>query len=470
VTVKSDILDLGERFEIEAPHTRHVAKLALKLFDGFSPLPGLRKSDRRLLFAAAYLHDIAYASAPQNHVEEGARILADHPLEGFSSKEWQTIIGIALLHKRDWRAMLNHESFPQVGDQALERIKKLAAVLRIADGLDHGHIQDARILYCRSGRKVDKVGVECGWYAGNISWAEGKADLWEAVYRRSFRIEGKVKQHRKLFKAVVHKKDSAIAASRRILYSQWCVMRDNVPGMLEGTNLECLHDYRVALRRFRAALRMFKPLLNETGAAELDQQLAELSDRLSPVRDAHVALLCFRKLTTDADPCPETRESLEQGVHNANHSLREIIESDFCLRTVQAASTFLRVALPALERIGPEPPFSTFAQERLDALSGKLSDLNVSSLRDADPSYMHKVRKLCRRGRYYAEFAAPANGKQVQQTAVQLKTIAGALGDVRDAQLLKKWVPDTAHADLIAHKEVKAWERFERGWNTYAGT
>lgn len=468
MTVKSDILDLGVRYGIEEPHTRHVARKALDLFDGFSPLPGLRKNDRRLLFAAACLHDIAYASAPENHVEEGGRILAANPVNGFSQKEWQSVIGIVLLHKRDWRAMLDHESFPQVGEKALERIKKLAAVLRIADGLDHGHIQDARILYCRGGRKVDKIGVECGWYEGNIPWAEGKADLWEAVFKRSVRIEGKVKPHRKIFKGVVQKKDSAISASRRLLYAQWCVMRDNVPGMLQGTDLDCLHDYRVALRRFRAALRMFKPLLNETNAAELDQQLAELSDRLSPVRDAHVALICYRKWMDDADPYPETRTSLEQKVWDANRTLREFIESDFCLQVVQVASSFLRVTLPALERNRPEPLFAAFAQERLDALTGKLRGLDVSNLRNADPSDMHKVRKLCRRGRYYAEFAAPATGNKVQQTAALLKTLAGALGDVRDAQLLQQWVTDQVQTDLIEQKENKAWERFERGWNKYA--
>jgi len=470
LTLKSDILDLGVRFGIEEPHTRHVAKLALDLFDGFAPLPGLRKNDRRLLFAAACLHDIAYASAPQNHVEEGGRILADNPIQGLSSKEWHWVIGIALLHKRDWRTMLDHENFPRAGEKVLERIKKLAAVLRIADGLDHGHIQDARILYCRGGTKVDKVGVECGWYAGNISWAEGKADLWEAVFKRSLRIEGKVQQHRKIFKGVVQKKDSAISAARRILYSQWCAMRDNVPGMLEGGNLECLHDYRVGLRRFRAALRMFKPLLNETNADELDKQLAELSNRLSPVRDAHVALLCFRKWAADADPYPDARETLEQGVRDANRTLSEILESDFCLQTVQLASRFLRVALPALERSNHEPPFAAFSQERLDSLTGKLRGLDVSNLRDADPSHMHKVRKLCRRGRYYAEFAAPAGGKQVERTAAQLKTIAGALGDVRDAQLLMQMVPVNAQKDLIAQQEASAWERFERGWHKYAGT
>ncbi len=125
-----------------------------------------------------------------------------------------------MLHKYDWRSKLDHDLFPKVGEKELVRIKKLAAILRVADGLDHDHIQDARIQFFRRGRKVDKLGVEWRWYAGNIPWAEAKADLWEAVFKRSFRIDGKLKQSKKMFKEVVHKKDSVASAALRLLYSQ----------------------------------------------------------------------------------------------------------------------------------------------------------------------------------------------------------------------------------------------------------
>ena len=310
---KGDILKLGESFGIEAPHTRHVARLALDLFDGFAPLDGLAPSDRKLLFAAATLHDIGYASNPENHVAEAARILSENPIDGFEPNDWRAVVGAVLLHKREWRQMLGHDKLAGIGEPQLERIKRIAAILRIADGLDHSHIQDASVTYCRHGKKVDRIGVLCTCYAGNIPWAEGKADLWESVFKRPFRIEGNIAGSKHAFGGIVGKKDAAIPAARRILYSQWCIMRDNAPGMVEGRDPEHLHDYRVALRRFRAALRMFKPLLEGTSHASIDRRLKDLSDHLGPLRDIHVALELVRNLFGDDAAVPrETLARLEQ--------------------------------------------------------------------------------------------------------------------------------------------------------------
>lgn len=461
---KDAILDLGIRFEIEAPHTEHVTRLALDLFDGFFPFDGMEKSDRNLLYVAARLHDIAYSIDPENHVTECAGVLAENRIEGFSPDEWLSIIGISLLHKRDWRSMLNDARFPGVGAKELERIKKLAAILRVADGLDHGHIQDSRIFYCRRGRTVDQIGVKTKWYRGNVPWAEGKADLWEAVFKRGFRIEEKLKLHKKIFKGVVHKKDSAANAARRILYSQWDIMRDNVPGMLEGKDLECLHDYRVAMRRFRAALRMFRQVLEETHANALDERLSELSDRLSPVRDAHVARQFFQKTMVETGQHPQKISELESRIAEANRLLKEIIESNFCLETVQLTNRFLRVELPSMERQLSAPSFALFAREHLKPVVNRIVALDVSNLRNGDPAHMHHVRKLCRRGRYFAEFAAPVLGKDAQQMAKMLKGIAGALGDVRDARSLMQQLGDASERDAVIIMENKAWECFETEW------
>lgn len=465
---QDDILDLGMRFEIESAHAGYVAKLALALFDGFQPLHGLGKSDRKLLYAASFLHDIGYASDPENHVIEGARILAENPIKAFASDDWGALIGTVLLHRRDWRSMLDHDVFPITGEKMLVRIKKLAAILRIADGLDHGHIQDARIFYCKHGKKSDKAGVEYTWYAGNIPWAEGKADLWETIYKRPFRFEGKLKHDTKLFQGVIHKKDSAASAARRLFYSQWCIMRDNVPGMREGLDPEHLHDYRVAMRRFRAALRMFQPVLGETHAGVLDDRLSELSDKLSPVRDAHVALQFMQSLESECGAPPNIMQSLESKVSDANRILRGIMESDFCYETAQLAGRFLRVELPALERDHEEPAFAHFAGQRLEKIVEKLLEQDISGLREGDPARLHEVRKQYRRGRYYAEFSAPVLGRDVRHAAKKLKVIAVALGDVRDARSLVDQLGECEVSAAIEKRENEAWVRFLHGWRKFA--
>ncbi len=460
---EADILGLGMRFDIESPHTGHVAKLALDLFDGFSPIEGLCKRDRQLLFAAAHLHDIAYSINPEDHVIEGARVLSENPLDGYSGDEWLMVIGIALLHKRDWRTVLEHELFPEVGRKTLKRIKQIAAILRIADGLDHGHIQDAEIIYCRRGNKADKVGVVCDWYQGNIPWAESKADLWESIYKRPFRFEGRLNQSKKLFKGVVHRKDSAYSAARRILYSQWCVMRDCVPVLLEGRSAELHQDYCAALLRFLDALEMFRTLLDGSSAAVLGRRLDSMSEKLKPVCSSHAGLHYLQTLVP-----PEKHDSacIKQAELRATEDdkiMQELLRSDFCLETVQLAGRVLRIELPKLERDFKEPLFTDFALTNLEPTLNDLSCLDLRDLRKMNRTQMLDVKARCLRGQHFAEFSAPVLGKQAQRAARRLKAVCVGLDELF---ILEELAP----LDLpitIRPYEKAAWLRVSNHWQKF---
>lgn len=461
---KQAIRALAERFEIETPHVGHVASLALNLFDCFSPLNGLAQADRILLYAAGWLHDIGYAREPENHVEAGVRILQHNQLPAFSSADWDLLIAMVLLHRRNWRASLSSPLFPALSEREFARAKKLAAVLRVADGLDHGHIQDGQVLSCQRAKKNDKVRVLCHSYAGSIPWAQGKADLWEEVFGRPLKISGTVEASKDVFHGIVSDGNFAVPAARRIFYSQYDVMRDHVPGMIEGVDLECLHDYRVALRRFRAALRMFRPLLTEeTSAAVLRKRLGDLSDQLGPPRDAHVLYQLFESFEL-----PESvQQQLRDRVAQANRQIVEILQSEACLETVQQLNRFLRVELPALERKQKGPQYTDFSNARLAALMKRIVKQHPEELK-ADPVQLHELRKLCRRGRYYAEFAAPVLGKETRRLAKELRKVAAALGDVRDAQIHDETLQEMEGTEALRvwlqEQRQDAWSSFNKHW------
>ena len=467
--LESNLSSLGRRFELEFPHTEQVARLALELFDGFRKESELKKSDRRLLQAAAFLHGIGYSVDAPDHVGAGAAILKENPLTEFEPDEWLMVIGVVLLHRRNWRSALALPEFPQLGQGKLKRTRRLAAMLRIADGLDHSHIQDAEITFCNRGNKVDKIGVHCRWYTNNIIWAEGKADLWESEHKRPFRIEGssdKLKHH---YAGIVRKTDRAIPALRRILYSQWCIMRDNVPGMLDSGAPGFLHDYRVALRRFRAAIRMCKPLLEDTSAGIISAGLKELSDRFGEARDLHVA----RALLGTLEGCdgfdPALLLQMDAEIERANEQVRIILQAPECLELVGLAGRFLRVELPALERSAPGPLFAGLAAEYVESALRAISPKEVIGLQhSSDEELLHSMRKRIRRARYYAEFASPGQGKGMRQNAKQLKIAAGALGDIRDRRLLLRRTDLPGVREMVERQESKSWERLENAINKVA--
>jgi CHAD domain-containing protein len=467
--LQTELQALGARFGIEETHTGHVASLALDLFDGFSS-HGLWREGRVVLQTAAYLHDIGYAADPENHVEAGVRILLENPLSAFPAKDWAMVVGTILLHRRDWRASFGHGLFTAMGDRRLERTKMLAAILRIADSLDHGHVQDARITACRRGKRTDRIGVACGWYVGNLACAADKADLWEAVFKRHLRIEGTAKRPKQPFKRIVQPKDSAAGAARRILYSQYDVMRDQLPAMRGENVVDGLHDYRVALRRFRSALKLFAPVMGKAGGFQrLEKKLGKLSDRLGPVRDTHVfwRFVQDRELAQGLDAA--LLESLEADFAKANQTLVGILESAETACTILDMNRLLRIELPALERAESSARFKDHVKAALSELMEEILSTQLPA-RDAAPEAWHELRKRCRKARYYAEFAAPACGKAMEKMAKKLNKAASALGDLRDAQnlidRLRAAGCTAAMSDALAVRRQEAWKRFKRGWKS----
>ena len=61
-------------------------------------------------------------------------------------------------------------------------------------------------------------------------------------------------------------------------------------GSIDGSDIEALHDMRVAVRRMRAAVQLFRPYLPKKHAAYLRKDLRRLGRALGPARDCDVML------------------------------------------------------------------------------------------------------------------------------------------------------------------------------------
>ncbi len=135
---------------IETPdpeHSEHVAFLALRLFDQFRDRLGLPPEGRDYLAAAALWHDTGqYRSLPEHHRYSFDRIMAV-PLRGFDRTEQRVIALIARYH-RAAEPSLRHPDFRQLPPRWRQLVEQLAAILRIAEGLDASHrqlVKDVRV-------------------------------------------------------------------------------------------------------------------------------------------------------------------------------------------------------------------------------------------------------------------------------------------------------------------------------------
>ena len=132
------VLQLAERTHYEAPHSQHVQKLALQLFDSVGQRLGCAPEDRRLLADAALLHDIGYHISYDKHNKHSYHLIEHAELLGMTPSEQITVANVARYH-RGAEPKKTHSNYSGLDKQMRRTIKRLSAILRVADGFDRGH-------------------------------------------------------------------------------------------------------------------------------------------------------------------------------------------------------------------------------------------------------------------------------------------------------------------------------------------
>jgi len=133
-------LNLGRRFDFDERHATKVGSLAVALFEDLADLHRLPFSARRLIQAAAILHDIGNAISVHKHHKHTHDLIANADVPGYTDRERELVAIVARYHRRSTphrkRADLAHLSHTEV-----ITVRKLSALLRLANALDASHQQ-----------------------------------------------------------------------------------------------------------------------------------------------------------------------------------------------------------------------------------------------------------------------------------------------------------------------------------------
>ncbi len=178
------LANLSLLYDLNWPHARHVETLAVSLFDQLRPVHGYGPPERAILSAAAFLHDLGLAIDYYSHHEYSSRVLLDADLPGFHHREVALMSQLVLYHRR---GMPKSQPFPGLlTREDDERIRKLGALLRLAEYLERSRTQTVRALRCRIQPRA--VTLECvvRGDASTEMWAtERKSDLFQEAFRRT---------------------------------------------------------------------------------------------------------------------------------------------------------------------------------------------------------------------------------------------------------------------------------------------
>ena len=141
---RASVHNLAARYHPDLTHTRHVAALALGMFDELARL-GVHGGDareRELLWAASMLHDIGMSLDYDDHHKHSRYLILNAGLPGFSPVEVAIIAQAARYHRK---------GMPEPGPlQALfgpddaARLDRCAVLLRLAEDLERSRDQLVR--------------------------------------------------------------------------------------------------------------------------------------------------------------------------------------------------------------------------------------------------------------------------------------------------------------------------------------
>lgn len=142
---KRSIYELLRKCNWQEQHSTHVTNMALQLFDILRDELKLPESDRELLEYAGLLHDIGYHISHRKHHKHALYLIKNSELRGFKEDEINLMANVARYHRRS-TPHKRHPDYKELEKPLRKRIKKLSAILRVADGLDRSHFQNVREL------------------------------------------------------------------------------------------------------------------------------------------------------------------------------------------------------------------------------------------------------------------------------------------------------------------------------------
>lgn len=144
---REEIVSLMMELERKPEHSQHVAKLALQIFDQLRPLHGCSDNERNLLEFAALLHDIGWAISGKKHHVHSMRLIEGANMVKVDYPTKCLIAQIARYHRKSMPKSKHKQYWSlSLNDQLI--VKKLAAILRIADALDRTHTGRVKEVSC----------------------------------------------------------------------------------------------------------------------------------------------------------------------------------------------------------------------------------------------------------------------------------------------------------------------------------
>ena len=486
------VAELLDHYLVDQVHARHVADLSLMLFDTVAERYGLDPEQRHLIEVAALLHNVGLRVDPPNHHLVGRDIVLRYRLAELTRREQLLVAALVAFHRKKVRPSLE-PAYLALGRRAQQETLRLAAILRVADGLDYSHTQQTSLVAAESAEVGLNLLLSGPNAVEDAAQALVKADLWQRVFGESLQtsivpapveksdqpVEAVAPTTQPLEAVVAEGEEEAVTTVTQPLV----VARedDTAPGKLlapwyasstialaelgrillrrhlrrlrsaerevrANTSVEAVHDLRVATRRLRSTLRLLAPVYAGDNWRALNRGIGEIGRAAGAVRDRDVLLadLASRASVLPAEALVDLQQRLSNERAVAHAALINFLDD---ARHARFIRRFARVMndlsswdnRPRVRDLGGSTIWRHYEELRAHDQDGLLP----AAIED-----LHLMRIDGKRMRYVLELFTDTLGPNVDelgQPLVAFQDHLGVLNDIVVASLLL-----ASHADDAA--------------------
>jgi CHAD domain-containing protein len=219
---------------------------------------------------------------------------------------------------------------------------------------------------------------------------------------------------------------------------------------LDFTDIEGVHDMRVASRRLRSALRDFAPFLRSKAVPQ--RRLKTLADALGFVRDEDVAIQALEQLKAKASEHiaagieqvtderrwrrVRARESLEKIL---NEGTLAAMQEKYAARFELALQSEVDTCANAQGRKSQDDSFRHAGRRIVLARYKELRDLSISLYHPFAIKRLHRMRIAAKRLRYAIELFSSCHDAALSEIAGEIALLQSSLGELHDCDV---WIAE----------------------------
>jgi exopolyphosphatase/guanosine-5'-triphosphate,3'-diphosphate pyrophosphatase len=175
--------NFARRLEYDQVHAEHVRELSVLLFDQLQPVHHLPAQARVQLEAGALLHDVGHRVSHRGHHKHGEYLAMNGDIPGLEGRDRNIVACLVRYHNRKSEPAGHHSAYSLLNNTDKRMARRLAAILRIAESLDHSHRQRATNLHATFQREAVGLRVTAkGDAAEDLRDAHRSAELFEKEF------------------------------------------------------------------------------------------------------------------------------------------------------------------------------------------------------------------------------------------------------------------------------------------------